>query len=295
MGKSNMKIVYIASMLIFGSIGLFVRRLPIPSLHIAFLRSLIGTFVLILIYTVMGKKIDRRAIQENRYYLILAGAFLGINWILLFEAYKRTTITSATLAYYMAPVIFILLSALVFRLRITGVRALTISLSFAGLCILLMKDLTTYGNMKGEGIAFGLLAAFFYALVIILNRKMKKVSGLDRTLMELMVSLLILGVYMLLTGEFQRFQVPLYALPYAVILGVVHTGLAYYLYFSTVDKLDSQHVALFSYIDPLSAMLFSAAFLKETIYFNMAMGALLILGSSVLFDLIGKKEQRRSS
>ncbi len=294
MGKNTRKLFYLSSMLIFGSIGLFVRRIPMPSLHIAFLRSLIGTAVMVLIYLIMRKKIDRKAIMENRIRLICAGAFLGVNWILLFEAYKRTTIAGATLAYYMAPIIFLILSWIIMKTRLTAIRVLTISLSFFGLIILQMEDITIYGSMYSAGIAFGLAAAFFYALVIILNRRMKKVSGLDRTLMELFLSLLVLGIYMTVTGDFSDFRIPEGALVYVLLLGILHTGLAYFLYFSTVDKLDSQHVALLSYIDPLSAIIFSVLFLGEKAYFNMILGGLLILGSSVLFELIGEKEKRRS-
>lgn len=292
MRKSGNKFIFILAMLIFGSIGLFVRKIPMPSLHIAFIRSFVGTFVMIFIYVFLKKKIDREAVLRNRYNLLFGGTFLGINWILLFEAYKNTTITSATLAYYMAPILFILLSAVVFRVKLTGIRILTILLAFLGLVVLQMKDVSVMNDMESSGILFGLAAAFFYALVIIFNRRMKSISGMDRTFMELFLSLLVLSVYMLFTGEFAAFYIPLEALPYALILGIVHTGLAYYLYFSTVDRLDSQYVALLSYMDPLSAIVFSVILLGEVFYFNIAMGALLILGASILFDLLGKKEEK---
>ena len=295
MDNKTSKLIYIASMLIFGSIGLFVRNISMPSLHIAFIRSFVGTAVMMIIYLVLKRKLDRKAIMVNRYNLLFAGTFLGINWILLFEAYKRTTITSATLAYYMAPIIFIILSSLFLKTRLTAIRIMTILVAFFGLVTLQMKDMEIiYSEMHTEGIGFGLAAAFFYALVIIFNRKMEKIGGMDRTFMELLLSLLVLGLYMAVIGDFADFEVPRSAVFYALFLGVIHTGLAYYLYFSTVDKLDSQHVALFSYIDPLSAILFSVAFLGETIYLNLGVGALLILGSSVLFDLIGQKEKLRS-
>ena len=293
MKKNRNKIIFIISMLIFGSIGLFVRKIPIPSLHIAFIRSFVGTFVMVFIYFFSKKKIDKKAVLSNKSSLFFGGVFLGINWILLFEAYKNTTITSATLAYYMAPIMFILLTAVIFGVRLTGIRVITILLSFFGLAVLQMKDITVMNDMDSTGILYGLAAAFFYALVIIFNRRMKNIGGMDRTFMELLLSLLVLGIYMGASGEFEAFYIPVEALPYALVLGIIHTGLAYFLYFSTVDKLDSQHVALLSYVDPLSAILFSVVLLGEAFYFNMAMGALLILGSSILFDLVGKKEQKR--
>lgn len=293
MKRNRNKIIFIVSMLIFGSIGLFVRKIPMPSLHIAFIRSFVGTFVMMLIYFFSKSKIDKKAVLANKGSLFFGGVFLGINWILLFEAYKNTTITSATLAYYMAPIMFILLTSIVFGVKLTGIRVITILLSFFGLIVLQMKDMTAMNNIDSTGILYGLAAAFFYALVIIFNRRMKNIGGMDRTFMELLLSLLVLSIYMGITGEFEAFYIPVEALPYALILGILHTGLAYYLYFSSVDQLDSQHVALLSYVDPLSAILFSVVLLGEAFYFNMAMGALLILGSSILFDLVGKKEQRR--
>src|SRR5690554_3027506 len=140
MGRFGNKIIFILAMLIFGSVGLFVRKMPIPSLHIAFIRSFVGTFVMLFLYFFLKKKMDKEAVLRNRYNLLFGGLFLGINWILLFEAYKYTTITSATLAYYMAPILFIILSAVVFRVKLTGVRVLTILLAFTGLVVLQMKD-----------------------------------------------------------------------------------------------------------------------------------------------------------
>ena len=291
MSKIGNKTIFIIAMLIFGSIGVFVREIPISSLHIAFMRSFIGTFVMFFIYFFSKKKIDRASIWGNKSSLFFGGAFLGINWILLFEAYKNTTITSATLAYYMAPIMFILLSAVIFKIKLTAVRIVTILLAFLGLAVLQVNDLSSMDHMDGTGIMYGLAAAFFYALVIIFNRRMKNISGMDRTFMELLLSLLVLSLYMGVTGEFNEFYIPVESLPFVLVLGIVHTGLAYYLYFSTVDKLDSQHVALLSYTDPLSAIIFSVVLLGEAFYLNMAMGALLILGSSILFDLMGKKEQ----
>lgn len=287
------KIRFIASMIIFGSVGIFVAKISRPSLEIAFFRSLIGSFVIGLIYLFKRKKLELKAIRKNWKPLLFSSMALGFNWIFLFEAYKNTTISSATLAYYMSPVILILLTALIYKVKITSFRALTIVFCILGLMLILFGS--TGFNRSGvtmTGIFYGLIAAFLYAIVVLTNRSMKNISNLDRTLVELLSSCIILGVFSLVKGEFPNDMMSGHSLIYMIILGSVHTGFAYFIYFSSLDKLDTQYVALFSYLDPITAVFLSFLVFGENMNFYMIVGALLILGSSFLFEAIGKKENR---
>ncbi|MGB4588196.1 MAG: DMT family transporter [Clostridiaceae bacterium] len=298
MGKNNEKLIdskirFITSMLIFGSVGIFVAKINRPSLEIAFFRSLIGSFVIGLIYLFKREKLDIIAIRKNWKPLLFSSMALGFNWIFLFEAYKNTTISSATLAYYMSPVILILLAAMIYRIRITSFRALTIVFCILGLMLILFGS-TGFdrSGVKMVGIFYGLLAAFLYAIVVLTNRSMKNIGNLDRTLVELLSSCIILGGFSIFRGEFSNEWMRGGALVYMIILGVVHTGFAYFIYFSSLDKLDTQYVALFSYLDPITAVFLSFLVFGENMNFYMIVGALLILGSSFLFEAIGKKENR---
>ena len=295
MGRKTIKTKFILSMVIFGSVGLFVTRIELPSLEIAFFRSLIGSLVIVMLSFLQGKRPDLQAMKRNRGLLMLSGTALGLNWIFLFEAYKRTSLSSATLAYYMSPVILIVLSAFVFRVRITSFKALTILFSILGIMLILFggEGFST-GGVRMYGILSGLVAAVLYALVVVMNKMMERIGGIDRTMSELMISCLVLGTYLSLRGGLSLHMIKGDSLIALLILGVVHTGIAYYLYFSSLEHLDTHYVALFSYMDPMTAMVLAYVFLGEAVNFNMVVGALLILGSSFLFEAIGKKENRIS-
>lgn len=286
---------YILAMLIFGSIGLVVRRVEVDSVVLAFYRSLLGSGVMLLTFAVRKERLVLTPVKAQGGLLLFAGTALGINWILLFEAYRRTSITSATLAYYMAPVIFLGLSFLFLRLRFTAVRGMTLFIALLGMTLLLTGGSPqSVGDANLAGIALGLAAAFFYALVIFMNRMLKDLPGRARTLLELLTASGVLFLYLLVSGKIPLLSLPAGDWLLVLLLGVVHTGVAYALYFGAVEKLDAQHVALYSYLDPLAAMVLAGIFLSESITLNQGIGALLILGSSFLFEVLGKKEQRRS-
>ena len=283
------RIQYYMAMVLFGSVGLFVRRIPMASLEIAFLRSLLGSSVMGILLLLMKKPFPKSFLKEEGVKLLLSGAFLGINWIFLFEAFQKTSITSATLAYYMAPVFFLLMSSVFLGVRFTRLRLVTILLAFLGLYVL-QGSTFTLGREDQAGTVFGLVAAFFYALVMLLGRSIRKVEGLHRTFLNLLVSLAVLSLYMVVNGSFDTLRVPMQSLPEILIIGFVHTGIAYALYFSSISRLEAQEVALASYLDPFFAIVFSVLFLKEPFTGNMLAGGFLILGSSLLYEMYGRRE-----
>lgn len=284
------RLQYYLAMMIFGSIGIFVRSIPMASIEIAFLRSFLGTVSIGTVLFFRRKPFPKNLLKEEGGKLLLSGAFLGVNWIFLFEAFRKTTITSATLAYYMAPIVFLLLTAVLFKLKLTKFRVLTIGAAFLGLFVLQGGNFMLGGRHR-DGILFGLMAAFFYAMVMLLGRSIKKVDGLHRTFLNLLVSFLVLSLYMALTGTFRSFEIPYGHLGSLLLVGFVHTGIAYALYFSSLDRLEAQEVALASYLDPLFAIVFSVLFLKEPFTGSMLLGGILILGSSIVYELFGKKQE----
>ena len=190
----------------------------------------------------------------------------------------------------MAPVLFLLLSSVFYRVRFTRIRIVTIGLAFLGLYVL-QGSVFTLGNADRSGVFFGLSAALFYALVMLLGRSIHKVDGLHRTFLNLFISLAVLSLYMALNGAFQGMRIPMGSLPEILLIGFLHTGIAYALYFSSISRLEAQEVALASYLDPLFAILFSVMFLKEPFTWTMFAGGSLILGSSLIYEIYGRKEQ----
>jgi RarD protein len=277
------KVYFIISMLIFGSIGLIVRGIPLSSSQIAMVRGFIGSIFLIVAALVMKKKPSFKKIKRNLVFLIASGAALGFNWILLFEAYRNTSITNATLSYYFAPVIVVFLSPLILKEKLTFRKFLCILAAIIGM--FLVARTGGDGSLASDellGIGFGLGAAFLYALVVILNKLIKNMGGLDTTIIQLTIATLILIPYVLLQGAVPFNLLETSAIIKLLLLGLLNTGLAYLLYFSSVQRLESQTVAIYSYIDPISAVLMSAIFIGEKISGLQLIGGILILGSAFI-------------
>lgn len=280
---------YLLAMMIFGSVGLVVRRIPMASIEIAFVRSFLGTVVLGIVLLMQKNPLPMVALKKDGGKIFLSGLFLGINWIFLFEAFHRTTITSATLAYYMAPILFLLLSQVFLRTKLTPLKTLTVLLSFLGLYVL-SKGEEVAGPLGKDGLLFGLLAAVFYALVMLMNRLMKEVQGLERTFLSLGASFSTLLAYLLFTGGLSSFTIPKEGLLALFLVGILHTGLAYTLYFSSIGKIKAEEVALFSYLDPVFAIIFSVMLLGEPFTMNRIFGGLMILLASLIPEMVDRKK-----
>lgn len=275
----------IAAMCIFGSIGLFRKYIDLPSSIIALARAMIGTASLLIPLAVKRKGPDLSTVWKNGLLLLLSGAALGFNWIFLFEAYCYTTVATATLCYYMAPILIILLSPVVFRERMTAKKAICILIALIGI-VLVSGVLETgiAGISEMGGIGFGLAAAVLYACVVVLNKKISGISSLLRTVIQLAVSGLILLPYTLLTEDWSNLTLGQNGIIMLIIIGIVHTGIAYALYFGSIKKLPAQTVAILSYIDPVLAIILSALFLHEPMSITGLIGSILILGAALVSE-----------
>ena len=282
----------IGAMVIFGTIGLFVKYIPLPSSIIAVARGFIGAIFLGITLIFARKRLDKKAIKQNLWVLLLSGAFIGINWILLFEAYRHTTIATATLCYYLAPVFVILLSPLVLKERLSVGKGLCALVAVVGMVF--VSGVFEGGlDSRLAGILFGVGAAAFYAGVVLLNKKLKPIGAMDCTIVQLAAAALVLLPYTLVTENYATLSLDTTAVWMLIAVGIVHTGVAYALYFGSVHRLPAQTVAIFSYIDPVVAILLSALFLQEPMSVWGWVGAVLILGSTLASEILMKNKTER--
>lgn len=274
-------------MLIFGSIGLFVRAIDMPSSVLALMRGTVGTVFLLLAGIVLGSRISAKAVKKNLLLLVLAGAAIGINWICLFEAYRYTTIATATLCYYLAPVFVMAVSPVILKERLTPLRAICIAVSLFGM--FLVADIAEghQGGSSLKGILFGMAAALLYAGVVLMNKYLKQIRALDMTVTQLGVAAIVLLPYVLLTERGIHIPANGSTIFLLLFVGIVNTGFAYLLYFSSLSELSGQTAAIFSYIDPVTAIILSAVLLKEDMSIMQTIGAVLILGATLMSELAG--------
>ena len=283
---SNPLLQLTISMFIFGTIGIFVRYIPFPSSVIALARGGIGMLFLLGIVFVSKKNLSKADIKRNLIPLCLSGTFIGFNWILLFEAYRYTTVATATLCYYLAPVFVILLSPIVLKDKLTVKKLLCVTTALVGMVFVsgvLETGIPSAGEAKG--ILFGVAAATLYASVILCNKHIHDIGSYDMTIMQLGVATAVLFPYTLLTESIGSLEFSTSALLVLLFVASVHTGFAYALYFSSMQGLSSDTIAIFSYIDPIIAIILSALLLHEPMGISGIIGAVLILGSTFVCGL----------
>ena len=293
--NTKAKLSLILSMFIFGTIGIFRKYVPLSSGLLAISRGYIGALFLIFLIVVIKKnKISFKAIKNNLFLLCLSGVFIGINWILLFESYQYTSVATATLCYYMAPVFVIVASPFLFKEKITLKKVICVIVALVGMVLvsgIIETGFTGIGELKG--ILLGLGAAAFYASVIVLNKKIENVPIYDKTTVQLASAATVLVPYSIFVEDNSSVEITPIVIIMLLVVGVVHTGFTYALYFGTIEKLNTQTVALFSYIDPIVAIILSAVILSEKMSIFGAIGAVLILGSTMISELTFKKKLGR--
>ena len=281
--RLNPTALMVISMGVFGTISVFVRRIALPSGEIAFFRALLATVLVGGFLLVTGKRPTAGKGKRTILLLLLSGFAMGINWILLFEAYKYTTVSSATLAYYFAPVIVTVLCPIFFRERLSGMQILCFTMSTVGL--VLITGVGGTGENDVVGILLGLAAACFYATVVLLNKCIKDVEGIHRTFFQFLSATVTLLPYVLFTGGFHLSALDAGGWGALFTVGILHTGVTYCLYFSALRGLPGQNAAILSYIDPLVAVLISVFWLGEGITPLEIVGGVMILGFSLLNEL----------
>ena len=278
------RLMLVTSMVIFGTLGPFVRNIPVASGELALYRAILAALLIAAFLIVTRQKIPFANIRREIPLLLASGVAMGINWILLFEAYRYTTVSAATLSYYFAPVIVTVVCPILFREKLTGRQLLCFFMSTLGLVLI-----TGIGEMGGGrdliGILFGLGAAVFYATVVLLNKFIKKVEGIHRTFLQFLAAIVVLLPYVLLTGGVTLGNMGGVGWANLLVVGLIHTGVTYCLYFSSLKELPGQKAAILSYIDPLVAVLISVTVLGEHMTLWQIVGGLLILGFTLWNEL----------
>lgn len=276
----------IASMAIWGSLGLFRRAIPLPSSVLAFVRGVAGSLFLILFVKARGGRVNAGMTPKQIAWFGTAGAIMAFNWILLFDAYNYTSVAVATLCYYMMPVFVTLASALLFGEKLTARKLLCVAVCVAGMLLVTgvaEGDAPTGSEIRG--IMMGLAAAVLYSTVVLMNKKMPSMDAYEKTIVQLIGAAVIMVPYILVTEDVTAPILDGRGALMLFIVAAVHTGIAYALYFGCMDDLKAQTVAIFSYVDPIVAVLLSAFVLGEPLSALGVLGVVLVLGAAVVSEL----------
>lgn len=278
------RVMLVTSMTIFGTLGLFVRNIAVSSGELALYRAVLAALLLTVFFVISKRRIPWELVKREVPLLLASGVAMGINWILLFQAYKYTTVSAATLSYYFAPVIVTVVCPFLFQEKLTVKQIICFVMSTVGLVLIIgIGDVAGSSNIIG--ILFGLGAAVFYATVILLNKFIKNVEGIHRTFLQFIAAIITLAPYVVCTSGITLGSLSSTGWINLLIVGLVHTGITYCMYFSSLKELPGQKVAILSYIDPLVAVLISVTILGETMTVSQVIGGMLILGFTLWNEL----------
>lgn len=286
-------IMLISSMLIWGSLPIFVSQVSYSSEQVVLCRVVLGLVFLLIVFLLRGKRPNRDGIRKYGLQLLVTGVIMGFNWMFLFDAYRFVDVSIATLCYYTEPVLVCIASAFLFKEKMTPIKIVSIVAAVIGMFI--VNGVSAGGSDPLRGIACGLLAALLYCCVTLSNKTVHGLSGLETTIVQLIGAAIVMIPYVLLS---QGFGAPVYGwkdVIFMLALGILHSGIALLIYFSSMQVLPAQTVALCSYVDPASALFFAAVFLGDRMTFLQWIGAILIIGGAAaphILPLLQKKKNR---
>lgn len=277
---------YLSALLLFGLNGIVASQIAMGSYEIVFLRTMIGSILLILLFMLGKGRFHLREQKRDSLFILLSGIAMGASWMFLYEAYQQIGVSLASLLYYCGPVIVMVLSPLIFKEKLTMPKVIGFLIVLAGIFLV-------NGHSSGRGNAWGLfcgaMSAVMYSFMVTLNKQSRQITGMENAVIQLTVSFLAVAVFV---GFKQAFvlHIPDGAWPWILILGVVNTGIGCYLYFSPLSQLPVQTVAICGYLEPLSAVVFAAILLNERMTIIQIIGAACIIGGAMVGELIKSRQ-----
>ncbi len=273
--------------MLWGSIAVFIDGIPISSTQVAFYRTVLGSLSLIMIYLFSKNKMDIKAVKKNILKLVLAGGCIGANWIALFEGYRLASVSVVTVVYYLSPIIVMAVSPYLFKEKLTFEKVLGMSTAFLGLIAVSFS--AGVGEVSVSGIISAFIGAILYAIACILNKTINGISGFNVAMIELVMGAVLVFIYtFMINGETLNYPGDRYMIN-LIIIGVVHTGVAYGVYMSAIQKVSMQTIAILSFAEPIFAIIFSAVILKEVMTFWQIIGAVCVIGGAMFAELYKRK------
>ncbi len=279
-------IKYLSALLLFGLNGIVASHIALNSYEIVFLRTLIGSVLLLFLFLLSKGRFHIKEYKKDTLFITLSGIAMGTSWMFLYEAYQQIGVSLSSLLYYCGPVIVMILSPLIFKEKLTVPKLVGFAVVLVG--ILLVNGNAADGNINTWGLFCAAMSAVTYFFMVTLNKQAKNITGMENSVIQLIVSFLTVGIFMLIKQGI-IIHVPANAWFWVLVLGIVNTGIGCYLYFSPLSKLPVQTVAVCGYLEPLSAVVFAAILLGEKMTLIQVAGAACIIGGAMIGELIKPK------
>ncbi len=285
MNKNNIK--FILSMLIFGFNGILVTYIPWHSYEIVLSRTVIGSLSMLLILAFQRKKLVFFKNKKSLKMLILSGILIGLNWLFLYEAFKQLGVGLAQILSSSGPAVAMILSPLIFNEKLKKHKIIAFIIVVLGMFLISSNDLS--GGLS-FGLLCGILACLAYAGFLICNRLATSIEGPERTMWQLFIASIVVLIFIIYKGNGIPNDLSLKTVIAVLILGIVNTGLAMNLMFSSLPKLSLQTVGIYTYLEPMSALVFSFLILGEKMTILEIVGVFMILGGTIFSEMYSLKK-----
>lgn len=286
--KEKIKLIMI--FICFGSIGILTAFIPLSSYAIVFYRALFGFAFIISATFILKKQYRVDLIIKNMKMLLISGFLMGFNWVFMFMSMKVASVSLGTVCYNTSPIFMVLIAAIILKDKITKKSILCILLGLVG--VVLVSDLLINGFKEHIflGVIFGLIGALFYGLVVILNKKLVELNSYEKVSVQFLISAIIMIPFIIFDSDssflFGYSDNFIMALIFLLIVGLFITGYLYILYFDCVSILPAKTVAIYTYIDPVVALLLSNIILHEKFNTFQIFGTILILLATIINEFV---------
>ena len=286
------RIEYIFAMIIYGTCGIFSKYINVSSGFIVFSRAIIGSLILALFLLIRKRKINFESIKKNFKWLVLSGVSIGLNWMCLFSSYNYVSVSVASFCNYLAPAFFIIVMIIIFKEKTSFTKIICLLIALVG--ILLLSGVIGEDNTVNYiGIILGILAALFYVCLLVFNRFIKDIDPVEKVLIEMICVTIVTAPYAFISLDYNSVIFDGKTIIFLLILGVFHTGFAYILYLGSMEFLPSQSIAIYSYFEPIVAVILSYFLLKEDLSILGLIGGVLILSSTFLYEILNIREKKK--
>lgn len=274
----------VSAMVISGTIGFVVLQTGQPSLNVVFWRCFFGAITLLLVCMAMGL-LRSQLTWRTACLAALGGMAIVINWVLLFGAFSRASISVATAVYNIQPFILVGLGALLLGERITAGKMAWLGIAFAGMLLVVQHkpDASYVGADYLTGIAMALGAAFFYAIASVITKKLVGTSPHLIALIQVCVGMVMLAPFTIFSNAAKL--PPNDAWVWLATIGIVHTGLMYILLYSAIQKLPTLLIGSLSFIYPVVAIVVDYAAFNHRLHLSQLAGAAIILVAAAGINL----------
>lgn len=270
---------------IWGSIPVFSVWCNLPSPIFVFFRVLLA-FPFVFLYSV--KKFGVKEFFRLKPFipLFLSGIVLSLNWILFFWAIQLTSVANAVILYYLGPIFTIILAVLFLKEHFGKILFWATLLAFSGAVLTFVPNMNTAVFHRTF---LGLITAFFSGLFYGLLGFISKIGIKFHSAMKLITYQIFISIFFTLPFLFfLHFKIYPLIIALLVVTGLVHTALALFLWYDSLNYIRVATAAIFSYLDPLFAIVLSLALLHQNPTLFQIFGGVLITISGIMVS-IGEK------